>query len=263
MAGRRDCRVFVGNLPSDVKQRDLEDIFYRYGRINFIDIKFTRDVPFAFIEFDDPRDARDAVHGRDGYDFDGCRIRVELTRGVGPRGPGGRPLYGPDPRSPRRGPPPRRIGHRVIISGLPDTGSWQDLKDHMRDAGEICYADVFRDGTGVVEYTNYEDMKYALRKLDDTKFKSHEVITAALEANTASPNRFRSRSHTPRKTRSSPKYSPTRSASRSRSRSVYSRSHICTSFVRRSVSPAHSSYSRSPSRTKSKTRSRSRSGSRY
>lgn len=45
----------------------------------------------------------------------------------------------------------------------------------MRDAGDICYADVFRDGTGVVEYTNYEDMKYAVRKLDDTKFKSHEV----------------------------------------------------------------------------------------
>lgn len=74
------------------------------------------------------RDARDAVYGRDGYDFNGCRIRVELTRGVGPRGPGGRPLYGPDPRSPRRGPPPRRSGYRVIVSGLPDTGSWQDLK---------------------------------------------------------------------------------------------------------------------------------------
>lgn len=264
MAGRRDCRVFVGNLPSDVKQRDLEDIFYKYGRINFIDIKFTRDVPFAFIEFDDPRDARDAVHGRDGYDFDGCRIRVELTRGVGPRGPGGRPLYGPDSRSPRRGPPPRRSGYRVIVSGLPDTGSWQDLKDHMRDAGEICYADVFRDGTGVVEYTNYEDMKYALRKLDDTKFKSHEgevTYIRVKEANINSPNRSRSRSHTPRKTRSSPKYSPTRSASRSRSRSSRSRSHTRTSFVRRSTSPVHSSNSRSPSKTRSKTRSRS--GSRY
>lgn len=81
-----------------------------------------------FGESEDCRDARDAVHGRDGYDFDGCRIRVELTRGVGPRGPGGRPLYGPDPRSPRRGPPPRRSGYRVVVSGLPDTGSWQDLK---------------------------------------------------------------------------------------------------------------------------------------
>ncbi|KAL4002872.1 Serine/arginine-rich splicing factor 1 [Acanthocheilonema viteae] len=261
MAGRRDCRVFVGNLPSDVKQRDLEDIFYKYGRINFIDIKFTRDIPFAFIEFDDPRDARDAVQGRDGYDFDGCRIRVELTRGVGPRGPGGRPLYGPDPRSPRRGPPPRRSGYRVIVSGLPDTGSWQDLKDHMRDAGEICYADVFRDGTGVVEYTNYEDMKYALRKLDDTKFKSHEgevTYIRVKEGNANSPNRLRSRSYTPRRTRSSPKYSPARSASRSRSRSSLSRSRSRTSYVRRSAS-----HSRSRSRTKSKTHSRSHSGSRY
>ncbi|OZC11587.1 hypothetical protein X798_01447 [Onchocerca flexuosa] len=223
MAGKRDCRVFVGNLPSDVKQRDLEDIFYKYGRINFIDIKFTRDVPFAFVEFDDSRDARDAVHGRNGYDFDGCRIRVELTRGVGPRGPGGRPLYGPDSRSPRRGPSSRRTGYRVVISGLPDTGSWQDLKDHMRDAGEICYADVFRDGTGVVEYTNYEDMKYALRKLDDTKFKSHEgevTYIRVKEANVNS-NRSRSRSYTPRRTRTSPKYSPTCSRSRSRSRSSH------------------------------------------
>uniref|UniRef100_A0A914R476 RRM domain-containing protein n=1 Tax=Parascaris equorum TaxID=6256 RepID=A0A914R476_PAREQ len=45
----------------------------------------------------------------------------------------------------------------------------------MRDAGDICYADVYKDGTGVVEYTKYDDMKYAVRKLDDTKFKSHEV----------------------------------------------------------------------------------------
>jgi len=45
----------------------------------------------------------------------------------------------------------------------------------MREAGDICYADVFHDGTGVVEFVRYEDMKYAVKKLDDTKFKSHEV----------------------------------------------------------------------------------------
>lgn len=37
------------------------------------------------------------------------------------------------------------------------------------------YADVYRDGTGVVEFSRKDDMKYALKKLDDTKFKSHEV----------------------------------------------------------------------------------------
>lgn len=65
----------------------------------------------------------------------------------------------------------------LITAGLPPSGSWQDLKDHMREAGDICYADVFHDGTGVVEFVRYEDMKYAVKKLDDTKFKSHEVCT--------------------------------------------------------------------------------------
>ena len=32
-----------------------------------------------------------------------------------------------------------------------------------------------QDGTGVCEFVRYEDMKYAIKKLDDTKFKSHEV----------------------------------------------------------------------------------------
>lgn len=45
----------------------------------------------------------------------------------------------------------------------------------MRDAGDVCYADVYRDGTGVVEFVRKEDMTYAVRKLDNTKFRSHEV----------------------------------------------------------------------------------------
>ena len=61
------------------------------------------------------------------------------------------------------------------VAGLPPTGSWQDLKDHMREAGDVCFADVYKDGTGVVEFLKYEDMKYAARKLDDSKFRSHEV----------------------------------------------------------------------------------------
>lgn len=62
-----------------------------------------------------------------------------------------------------------------LLLGLPQSGSWQDLKDHMREAGDVCYTDVYRDGTGVVEFVRKEDMTYAVRKLDNTKFRSHEV----------------------------------------------------------------------------------------
>lgn len=62
-----------------------------------------------------------------------------------------------------------------MVSGLPSSGSWQDLKDHMREAGDVCFADVYKDGTGVVEFLRREDLNYAIKKLDDSRFRSHEV----------------------------------------------------------------------------------------
>ena len=121
-----------------------------------------------------PRDAEDAVYARDGYDYDGYRLRVEFPKGGGGSFRGGR-SGGEGRGGGGRGPPARRSQYRVMVTGLPPSGSWQDLKDHMRDAGDVCYSDVFKDGSGVVEYLRREDMKYALKKLDATKFKSHEV----------------------------------------------------------------------------------------
>ncbi|KAI3373666.1 hypothetical protein L3Q82_022256, partial [Scortum barcoo] len=174
-AGSNDCRIYVGNLPPDIRSKDVEDLFYKYGAIRDIDLKNRRGgPPFAFVQFEDPRDSEDAVYGRDGYDYDGYRLRVEFPRsGRGGGGGGGGGGMGP-PRG-RNGPPSRRSENRVLVSGLPPSGSWQDLKDHMRDAGDVCYADVYRDGTGVVEFVRKDDMVYAVRKLDNTKFRSHEV----------------------------------------------------------------------------------------
>lgn len=67
------------------------------------------------------------------------------------------------------------MGPVLVVLGLPPTGSWQDLKDHMREAGDVCFADVQRDGEGVVEFLRREDMEYALRRLDGTEFRSHQV----------------------------------------------------------------------------------------
>lgn len=49
-------KVYVGNLPHDIRSKDLEDLFYKYGRIVDVDLHTTRDKePFAFVEFEDPR----------------------------------------------------------------------------------------------------------------------------------------------------------------------------------------------------------------
>ncbi len=72
--------IYVGNLPLDVKERELDDVFYKCGRIVEIDLKLPPRPPgFAFIEFESSYDADEAVKRRDGYDFDGYRLRVSLS----------------------------------------------------------------------------------------------------------------------------------------------------------------------------------------
>lgn len=54
--GEADGRIYVGNLPTDVREKDLEDLFYKYGRIREIELKNRHGlVPFAFVRFEDPR----------------------------------------------------------------------------------------------------------------------------------------------------------------------------------------------------------------
>lgn len=65
------------------------------------------------------RDADDAVHARDGYDYDGYRLRVEFPRGGGGGGSsgfrGGR--GGGERGRGSRGPPARRSQFRVLVTG--------------------------------------------------------------------------------------------------------------------------------------------------
>jgi hypothetical protein len=49
----------------DIRERDVEDLFYKYGHIREIDLKTpSRPPAYAFISFDDPRDAQEAIRGR-------------------------------------------------------------------------------------------------------------------------------------------------------------------------------------------------------
>ena len=65
------------------------------------------------------RDADDAVYARDGYDYDGYKLRVEFPRGGGGSFRGGRDRGGGgrDGGRPGRGPPARRSQYRVVVTG--------------------------------------------------------------------------------------------------------------------------------------------------
>ncbi|CDP17134.1 unnamed protein product [Coffea canephora] len=239
---RSSRTLYVGNLPGDIREREVEDLFYKYGRIAHIDLKVPPRPPgYAFVEFEEARDAEDAIRGRDGYDFDGHRLRVELAHG-------GR---GHSSSTDRYSNHSSGRGPRVLVTGLPPSASWQDLKDHMRRAGDVCFSQVFREGsgtTGIVDYTNYDDMKYSIRKLDESEFRnSFSRATIRVKEYDSSRSRSRSRSYSRGKSGSR---SPSNSRSRSMSKSPKAKSSG------RSRSRSRSASSRSPSKSRAKSLSR-------
>ena len=62
-------RVYIGGLPERAGARDIEKLFEKYGRVRGINVKSG----FAFIEYEDGRDADDAVYDLDGKNFMGER----------------------------------------------------------------------------------------------------------------------------------------------------------------------------------------------
>jgi len=265
-------RVYIGGLPYRVKERDIERFFRGYGKLREVLIKNG----YGFVEFEDYRDADDAVYELNGKELCGERVSVEHARGSGRRGRDGRDDRGYDrDRGSRRGGgswmdnapprygPPTRTDYRLIVENLSSRVSWQDLKDYMRQAGEVTYADAHKQhrNEGVVEFASYSDLKTALDKLDGTDLNGRRIKlvedksrTRSRRSRSRSSSRSRSRSRSRRRSRSRSRGS--RSKSRSRSKRSGSKSRSRSKSRGRSKSKSRS---RSPRKSRSKSRSRSKS----
>lgn len=162
--------LYVGNLDHDTTAGDLRREFDRYGRVR--DVWIARKPPgFAFVEFEDRRDASDAARDMDGRYILDRRIRVEVSKRGAARGGRGDDRdgdRGDDKGANPRG-PPTRTPHRVKISGLPENASWKELKEMLRKDTEPVYVDLRGRGTAVAEFAQAGDVEIAIEKYDDTK----------------------------------------------------------------------------------------------
>uniref|UniRef100_H2Z4P2 Serine/arginine-rich splicing factor 7 n=1 Tax=Ciona savignyi TaxID=51511 RepID=H2Z4P2_CIOSA len=87
-----DRKVYVGNLGSNASREELEEEFGYYGRLDSVWV--ARNPPgFAYVLFEDARDAKDAVRALDGKVICDRKVRVDISNSRST----GRPM--------RRGPP--------------------------------------------------------------------------------------------------------------------------------------------------------------
>ncbi|KAJ9091859.1 hypothetical protein QFC21_007057 [Naganishia friedmannii] len=182
MSGRR---VYVGKLPPDVRQEDIEKLFRDFK------IRECRLMAgFGFVEFEEQRDAEDAVSKFDGAKLLGEPIMVEFAKERRPReaggdfrggppggaygAPGGGAYGAPGGGAPRRGP-----GVKVLLKGVGSDVSWQDLKDFGREAGRPLRADVDRNsGDGFLEYGSQEEAQSAVEKLSTMEIRGRRPEVA-------------------------------------------------------------------------------------
>ncbi|VDN03402.1 unnamed protein product [Thelazia callipaeda] len=257
------ARVYVGRLSYRASERDIEHFFRGYGRIRDIVLKNG----FGFVEFDDPRDADDAVYELNGKELCGERVILEFSR----RGPRSRMGFGgfdrfPPPRRESRYGPPQQTRYRLIVENLSSRCSWQgckrvkgrrrpnwpggsrelvqlrmvnqwyvgvlcywcvragardlDLKDIMRTAGEVTFADAHKQhpNEGIVCFLTRDDLERALDKLQGKEVNGRKLKLIDDSERRDSRSRSRSRHRSRSRSRSSrSRSSRSRTGSKSRS----------------------------------------------
>jgi cold-inducible RNA-binding protein len=87
-------KLFVGNLPFDTGEQDLEQLFSGAGQVE--SVKVMRDMAtgrargFAFVEMASEDDAQKAISAYNNYSLGGRNLTVNEARPQAPRsGPGG------------------------------------------------------------------------------------------------------------------------------------------------------------------------------
>jgi len=184
----RSHRVYVGNLAWEVSWQDLKDHMKTTGhevaRANVMMSPDGRSKGCGIVEFATLEGAQEAVKSLNDTELSGRQIFVREDRED--RGSGGglaaQKTTGGGSNAHRFSAGDQAQSHRVYVGNLSWDVAWQDLKDHMRDAGEVNHAEVICEsngrskGCGIVEFATAEEAQKAISTLTDTELKGRMIF---------------------------------------------------------------------------------------
>jgi RNA recognition motif-containing protein len=177
-------RVYVGNLSWDVTWSDLKDHMRTAGDVKRADVICEhngRSKGCGIVEFETEEGAQKAIETLTHTELLGRTIFVREDReGSGSEGKGGhRPRHvGAYSMNPNQ----TSNNCSVYVWNLSYDVSWQDLKDHMRKAGNVDQATILTGndgstsiGCGIVVYQSTRDAERAIRELQESDLKGRPM----------------------------------------------------------------------------------------
>jgi RNA recognition motif-containing protein len=173
-------QLFVGNLSYETSWQGLKDYFRQCGNVDHSEVVEDADGKkkgFGIIRFFNSKDASDAIRRLDGVEFQGRRLEVRWDRSssAGFDGSSSRNARGGGGGMDAAG------GSQLFVGNLSYETSWQNLKDHFRQCGDVDHAEVVEDGNGkkkgfgTVRFFNSKDANDAIRRLDGGEFQGRRL----------------------------------------------------------------------------------------
>ena len=115
-------KLFVGNLPYETMEQDLETLFGQAGQVETVTVMRDRVTGrargFAFVEMASDDDAQKAITQFNGHQLGGRALTVNEARPQAARPGGGGGFGGGGARRPRRQPQRRRPARTAFRSSL-------------------------------------------------------------------------------------------------------------------------------------------------
>uniref|UniRef100_H2Z4P5 Serine/arginine-rich splicing factor 7 n=1 Tax=Ciona savignyi TaxID=51511 RepID=H2Z4P5_CIOSA len=182
-----DRKVYVGNLGSNASREELEEEFGYYGRLDSVWV--ARNPPgFAYVLFEDARDAKDAVRALDGKVICDRKVRVDISNSRST----GRPM--------RRGPP--SFDRDMRCYNCSETGHFARDCPRSRGVGRRRRSRTYsRSRSRSRSYSRSRSRSPKRKRSRRTRSRSGRSKSADQSQNHGD-SRSRSRSRSPRKSRS-------------------------------------------------------------
>lgn len=167
--GPLENRVFVGNLSWEATWQDLKDHMRQVGEVAFADVMLEEDGRSrgcGLVAYRSAADAQRAVLELHDSELMGRKILVREERRAAGKGRASQEC-------------------RVYVGNLAWNVTWKELKDHMRQVGEVARADVICEGGfeggrskgyGIVEFRTPEEAQAAVEQLTDTTLEGRTIF---------------------------------------------------------------------------------------
>ena len=174
-------RVYVGNLSWDVAWPELKDHMRMAGDVLHAEViceQNGRSKGCGIVEYATEEEAQKAITALTQTELKGRMIFVREDREISAAGPGGGGFAHGGAGGRGGGP---STSTAVYVWNLSYETTWQELKDHMRKAGNVDQATIMTDnqgksiGCGVVVYQKPQEAARAIRELQDSELHDRHM----------------------------------------------------------------------------------------